>query len=169
MNDLDLAAADAALEDLHGKTLTEAARSYLLGVLEVDLPEDLDGVWRASFDDDDERHQTEQALEELDSGERETLLRSAMRATVEQRPDTAQLFVDSIEQAGKSLFVIEVAVIAIAATMIMREYYAKGRESETRTVETVHPDDSRTTETHTTKFASSGTLAKLLVKLGIGG
>jgi hypothetical protein len=168
MNPDDTDEARAELQALHGKTLTEAAQTYLLGVLEVDLPDDLREQWQTSFDSDAERREAEAALDRLSADEREALLRVAMEATVDDRPDTADLFTESVEQAGQSLFVLEAATVALAAALLIREWHARGRRRVKRRTETVDAEGNRKIETEEVEFATDPGLARLLGKLGLG-
>jgi hypothetical protein len=171
MNDADVTRARSALAELDGKALDEAAQTYLLGALDADLPQDVEREWRASFADEDEaRAGAEQAVDRLASDpERAELLRLAMLRTLDERPETAPLFVASVEQAGQSMFIAELGAVTLAAALLLREYHRKGRAREIRRTETTAPDGTRTvTETDVT-YASDGPLAQLLVRLGLGG
>jgi hypothetical protein len=132
MNTADTTEARAAVARLDGPALDEAARTYLLGTLDLDLPEEVDEAWHATFERDEERAETEQAMETLPDAERGQLLRLAMLRTLDDRPETAPLFLQSVEQAGRSMFVPEPITLTLAAVLLMREYYRKGRLRKAR-------------------------------------
>jgi hypothetical protein len=168
MSDSDAQHAQTTLDQLHGKTLDEAAQTYLFGVLQADLPEDVEERWQASFESGVERNKAEQALQRLGQHDRETLLRMAMDTTLDEHPETAPLFDDAVNQAGQSLFVVEIAALALAAALLIREAHAKGRQREVTRTETVDPDGRRTIQTREVQYATGGPLAELLSKIGIG-
>jgi hypothetical protein len=159
------------LAELEGKALEEAAQTYLLGVLDADFEEDIaDGPWRASFDDEDERERAEAAVDGVrDSPERSALLRLAMLDTLDARPDTEELFVRSVADAGKSMFVFELGAVTLAAALLIREVHRKGRSYEHERTEVTQADGSRTVTVREVRYASDGPFAKLLVALGLQG
>jgi hypothetical protein len=159
--------ADRKLDDLHGKALAEAAQTYALGVLGVDVADDLDDLWQASFANEEERREAEAALDGLDDRDRELLMSVAMRATAEDRPDTEKLLAASVEQADESLVVFEIAALTIAASLLLREWHKKGRKSETRKKTVIEPGRV-TIEESEVEFEPSDGLAKVLAKLGLG-
>lgn len=156
-----------SLGDLRGKALDEAAQTYAFGVLQVDVADDLQSLWEKSFDDGGQQREAETALSRLGDRDRELLLFVAMQATAEDRPETKGLFTDSVEQAGQSLFVVEIATLSIAAALLLREWNAKGRAKKVHRKTVVEPDRI-TIEEDVTDFAPSQSLAKALAKLGLG-
>jgi hypothetical protein len=154
-------------DDLTGKTLDEAAQTYLLGVLQVDVPEDLRDLWESSFNDPEEQREAEAAIERLRDSDREALLALAMQATVYSRPETEPLFTESIDQAGQSMFVAEIAMVMMAAALLLREWHAKGRSKESRKKTTIEPGRITIEEWHV-EFQRDGTLADAITKLGLG-
>jgi len=156
-----------SLDGLSGKELDEAATTYLLGLLDVDTEEDLERLWGEGFDADGGR-ELEQILGQLGTEDHEVLLRLAMEAGADLHPDSDEKLQASVDQAGQSLFVLEVSVLTLAAALLIREHHTKGRESETKTKIVIEGDKAKV-ETTTTKYSSSATLAKVLAKLGLGG
>ena len=158
------------LTELDGKALDEAAQTYLLGVLDVDLEEDVAGLWAASFDDQDERDRAEAAVHGVrESPERSALLRLAMLETLEDRPDTEDLFVRSVDDAGRSMFVLELSAVTLGAALLIREFYRRGRTYEKERKEVTNADGSKTVTVREVRYAGDGPFAKLLVALGIQG
>lgn len=155
------------LDDLHGKVLDEAVQTYAFGVLQVDVPDDLESLWAESFDNGDQRRDAEAALARLNDRDRELLLSVAMRATAADCPETRDLFSESIEQAGQSLFVVEIAALSIAAALLLREWNTKGRSKKTHRKIVIEPDRV-TIDEDVTDFAPSKDLAETLAKLGLG-
>ena len=156
-----------SLDGLSGKELDEAATTYLLGLLDVDTEEDLKRLWGESFDADG-RRELEQILGQLGTEDHEVLLRLAMEAGADLHPDIDEKLQASVDEAGQSLFVLEVSVLALAAALLIREHHTKGRKSETKTKIVIEGDKAKV-ETTTTTYPSSATLAKVLAKLGLGG
>jgi hypothetical protein len=156
-----------SLDGLSGKELDEAATTYLLGLLDVDTEEDLERLWGESFDADGGR-ELEQILGQLGTEDHEVLLRLAMEAGADLHPDSDEKLQASVDEAGQSLFVLEVTALALAAALLIREHHAKGRESETKTKIVIEGEKAEV-ETTTTKYSSTATLAKALAKLGLGG
>jgi hypothetical protein len=167
MSTVDTTPARERLGTLRGRELDEAASTYLLGVLEVDLPDDVEDAWRATFPGDRERAAAEQAVERLPDIDREQLLRLAMTRTLEDRPETATAFVSAIEQAGRSMFVAELAALTFAAALLLREWHRKGRASESRRRETRNSDGSVVIEIDEVRYVNDGPLANLLATLGL--
>jgi hypothetical protein len=165
-----IAEARDRLAELDGKALDEAAQTYLLGVLEADLEEDVAELWAASFDDQDERERAEAAVHGVrKSPERSALLRLAMLETLEDRPDTEELFVRSVDDAGRSMFVLELGAVTLAAALLIREFYTKGRVYENERTEVTKADGSKTVTVREVRYAGDGPFAKLLVTLGLQG
>jgi hypothetical protein len=163
MND-DAHDARHKLDELNGKTLTEAAQTYLLGVLQVDVPEDLHDLWQTSFEDEQQRRDVEAALARLGDDDRQVLLEVAMHATVDDRPETATLLTEAVEQAGQSLFVVEIAMLTMAAALLLRERHAKGRTKERRNKMIIEPGRI-TIEEWQTEWDPNGKFAEALTKL----
>lgn len=156
------------LAELDGKALDEAAQTYLLGVLDADLPDDVSGLWAATFDDQDERERAEAAIQGVrESPERSALLRLAMLETLDDRPDTEELFVRSVDDAGRSMLVVEIGAVTLAAALLIRELYRKGRATEIEITEKTGADGSRTRTVREVRYAGDGPFAKLLVALGL--
>jgi hypothetical protein len=155
------------LEDLRGKELAEASRTYAFGVLDVDVPEDLQELWAASFEDEKARREAEASLARLSDRDREILLTVAVRATAEDRPETEDLLTDSVEQAGQSMVVVEAAVLAMAGALLLREWHKKGRKTERRKKTVIEPGRI-TIEEQEIEYEPGGNLADALAKLGLG-
>lgn len=169
MTDVDTARARAALERLDGKALDEAAQTYLLGTLDLDLPSEVEDRWRASFAGGEERERAQQAVDRLlGDPERRELLQLAMLRTLDDRPDTAPLFVESVEQAGQSMFVAELAAVTLAAALLLREHHRKGRAREVYRTEVIEADGRRVVQTDEVHYAVDGPLARLLARIGFG-
>jgi hypothetical protein len=169
MNDTDVAKAREVLARLDGKALDEAAQTYLLGILHVDLEEEVADLWSASFTDPGESARVKEAVDGmLGNPERAELLRLAMLRTLEDRPDTAPLFVDSVNQAGQSMFIVELTAVTLAAALLIREYHRKGRSREKHRTEITEPDGRKIVQIDEVRYAADGPLAGLLVKLGLG-
>lgn len=167
MTSTDTAEARATLARLDGKALDEAAWTYLLGALDLDLPDEIQEAWRTNFPGNEERTDAEQAIDRLPDPERAQLLRLAMLRTLDDRPDTAPLFVASIEQAGRSMFVVELSALTLAAAILLREYYRKGRSREVHRRVTTEPDGRKIVEEDEIQYVADGMLASLLAKLGL--
>ncbi|GHD35503.1 hypothetical protein GCM10010313_82900 [Streptomyces violarus] len=168
MTTTDLTQAREALARLDGKALDEAAKTYLLGTLDIDLDDEVTALWHASFADPDEDARAKKAVDELLADpERAELLRLAMLMTLEERPDTAQLFVESVDQAGQSLFIVELAAVTLAAALLIREYHRKGRSHEVHRTEITEPDGRKTVQIDEVRYADDGPLASLLDMLGL--
>lgn len=155
------------LEDLHGKVLAEAAQTYTFGVLDIDVPDDLQSLWEESFGDEGRRREAEAALALLDDRDRELLLSVAMQATAIDRPETKSLLADSIVQAGQSMFVAEIATLTVAAALLLREWHTKGRTKDVHKRTVIEPGRI-TIDEHTVEYKPSEGLAKALTKLGLG-
>jgi hypothetical protein len=165
-----IAEAHDRLAELDGKALDEAAQAYLLGVLDADLEEDVRRLWAASFDDQNDRERAEAAVHGVrDSRERSALLRLAMLETLDERPETEELFVRSVEDAGRSMFVLELGAVTLAAALLIREIHRKGRVYEKERKEITKADGSKTVTTREVRYAGDGPFAQLLVTLGLQG
>ena len=74
------------------------------------------------------------------------------------------MFVQAVEDAGKSMFVVEVAIVSIAAVLIMREYYRKGKKVQ-RTTEWEDAKGNKYRRTETKYLEDNNTLANLMAKI----
>ena len=116
---------------MDSKEVDEVANTYLLNVLEIDLPEDLDQMWQEGFNTQNEWAEADELLQQIrQSNETDILLRLAVETTLQEHPETEDMFVQAVEDAGKSMFVVEVAIVSLAAVLIMREYYRRGIKEE---------------------------------------
>jgi hypothetical protein len=163
----DTVEARKILTRLDGKALKETATTYLLGTLELDTPDEVREAWRESFPREEERADAERAVNGLSDPERDQLLRLAMLRTLEDRPETAPLFTASIEQAGRSMWVVETVELTLSATMLLREYFRKGRSREVHRREITEPDGRKIVEVNEIQYLADGPLARLLAKLGL--
>ncbi|MFE2424731.1 hypothetical protein [Streptomyces hokutonensis] len=168
MDDIDVTQARTTLGRLGGKALDEAARTYLLGALDVDLEDEVADLWQASFADPDEGARVKEAVDKLAAdSERAELLRLAMLRTLEDRPDTAPLFVDAVGQAGQSMFIAELGAVTLAAALLIREYHRKGRAVEKKVEVITETDGRKTVKVSEVRYAADGPLARLLTALGL--
>ncbi|WP_328500286.1 hypothetical protein OG828_05550 [Streptomyces sp. NBC_00457] len=168
MNAADVTQARATLAHLEGNALEEAARTYLFSALDVDLPKEVTDLWQASFEDPDEGRHLKEEIEKLaGDSERDELLRLGMLRTLEDRPETAPLFVNAVGQAGQSMFIAELGAVTLAAAFLIREFHRKGRVSEKRRKEIKGPDGRKFVEESEVRYASDGPLARLLTALGL--
>jgi len=121
-----------ALESFHKmeeKDVNEVAYTYLLGVLEADLPEDIRARWKENFTDDSLRESLEKEFAVIkNSEEGKKLLIICLENTLAERPETEILFIDAVNGVGKKMWAVETAIVTIAAATLLREYFMKGRQ-----------------------------------------
>ena len=161
---------DIALETFRGmdeKAAIEVAQTFLLGFLEVDLPEELVDSWESGFSTRKNKEAVSAELDKLcGAGEADLLLRLAVETVVTDHPEKSDFFIQCVEGVGQKMWVVELGVVAIAAAYVMREYYKKGRDIEIVEEEFVGEGGQTHKVRRETHYAKqSGLLAKLLAKL----
>lgn len=150
--------------NMDDKQATDVAYTYLLGVLEMDRPEDIEQAWRADFPSQDTRAEADKFLRQVvNQGEGRSLLHLAVETGLECRPETNALFIESVRSAGEKMWVVELGFTALVAAHLLRELWIKGRAKEKFERTTTSPDGTTETIRKETVYAKqSGTLGKLM-------
>lgn len=159
---------EEALEEfrrMDDKTAKEVAQTYLLNVLNIGKPDEIEDKWRKSFDDATEYSEYNSLLQSgLKTQDVDPLIRIAVENTVADRPETKKQFVEAVNDAGEKLFVLEVGALAFAAAMIIREYYKKGKAAQT-TIIKYGSNGKKIEERIETKYASSSAFGRFFAKI----
>ncbi len=151
---------------MDSKMLNEAAHTYLLGVLEMGLPEEIEETWRSSFEKESDHSEADLLLRSvINKNESDALLRIAVEATLASRPDTKELFIESVESAGEKQWALEVALVALAAATVIKELYRKGKKREVSITEMTDVDGNKIATRTEIQYASDGPLAVFLAKI----
>lgn len=159
---------------MNSEKLNEAARIYLNSIsdiivdrkeLQFDDIEELKNEWRKSFVNQNDMLEADSLLKStIDNNKSDELVRIAVLSTLESFPETREQFVDSVNSAGKGLFIIELGIaIGLIAAMIIRELYAKGKKREIDRV--IHRTDGTVITEKITEYSSGNSLANLLSHL----
>ena len=139
----------------------EAAYSYLISVLKLYNPESLNEKWQKSFSTEEEFEQADSLLHELQTQENSHLLKIAIEETLSAKPETKDNFIESVESAGKKLWVMEAGVVIVGAALLIREIYSRGKSKE-KIVEEYSEDGKIITRSKEIEYKNDSTLGKFL-------